>query len=274
MSTETKPLQPSQVGVIGAGVMGEALIAALIKFGMKASSICVSEKRAERAEELVNRYGICVCDLAQNVGGSDVLLLVVKPQDMASVLAEIKGSIKAGALVITFAAGKSTSFISSHLGTDNPVIRVMPNTPMVMGRGMSAMSLGGAATSDDQNWVKKFLSKAGEVIVIDESLQDAVTATSGSGPAYYFAFTEAVVGAARRLGISQEDAVTLASQTLIGAALMVEKSGKELKTLRENVTSPNGTTAAALKSFADSGLEELVYQAMKAAHDRSIELSS
>ena len=110
--------------------------------------------------------------------------------------------------------------------------------------------------------------------MVDESLQDAVTATSGSGPAYYFAFTEAVVGAARRLGISQEDAVTLASQTLIGAALMVEKSGKDLKTLRENVTSPNGTTAAALKSFADSGLEEIVYKAMKAAHDRSIELSS
>jgi pyrroline-5-carboxylate reductase len=150
----------------------------------------------------------------------------------------------------------------------------MPNTPMVMGRGMSAISLGSAANSDDQNWVKEFLSNAGEVVVIDESLQDAVTATSGSGPAYFFAFTEAVVGAARRLGISPEDAVTLASQNLIGAALMVEKSGKDLKTLRENVTSPNGTTAAALKSFADSGLEEMVYQAMKAAHDRSIELSS
>ena len=145
---------------------------------------------------------------------------------------------------------------------------------MVMGRGMSAMSLGSSVNTSDQDWVRGFLSKAGEVIVVDESLQDAVTATSGSGPAYYFAFTEAVVGAARRLGISQEDAVTLASQTLIGAALMVEKSGKELKTLRENVTSPNGTTAAALKSFADSGLEEMVYRAMKAAHDRSIELSS
>jgi pyrroline-5-carboxylate reductase len=186
----------------------------------------------------------------------------------------ISDSLSASPLIVSFAAGIKIKSIEEKLGKGSRVIRVMPNTPMVMGRGMSAMSLGSAATSDDQNWVKRILSKAGEVIVSDESLQDAVTATSGSGPAYFFAFTEAVVGAARRLGISQEDAVTLASQTLIGAALMVEKSGKELKTLRENVTSPNGTTAAALKSFADSGLEEMVYQAMKAAHDRSIELSS
>jgi pyrroline-5-carboxylate reductase len=189
-------------------------------------------------------------------------------------LETISDSLSGSPLIVSFAAGIKIRSIEEKLGKGSRVIRVMPNTPMVMGRGMSAISLGSAATSDDQERVKKFLSNAGEVIVIDESLQDAVTATSGSGPAYYFAFTEAVVGAARRLGISQEDAVTLASQTLIGAALMVEKSGKELETLRENVTSPNGTTAAALKSFADSGLEELVYQAMKAARDRSIELSS
>ncbi len=186
MSTETKPLQPSQVGVIGAGVMGEALIAALIKFGMKASSICVSEKRAERAEELVNRYGICVCDLAQNVGGSDVLLLVVKPQDMASVLEEIKGSIKAGALVITFAAGKSTSFITSILGAAHPVIRVMPNTPALVGAGMSAMSRGAGVTDAQAAFVSAFLSATGKAVEVQESLQDAVTATSGSGPAYFF----------------------------------------------------------------------------------------
>jgi pyrroline-5-carboxylate reductase len=186
----------------------------------------------------------------------------------------ISDSLSASPLIVSFAAGIKIKSIEEKLGKGSRVIRVMPNTPMVMGRGMSAMSLGSSVNTSDQDWVRGFLSKAGEVIVVDESLQDAVTATSGSGPAYYFAFTEAVVGAARRLGISQEDAVILASQTLIGAALMVEKSGKELKTLRENVTSPNGTTAAALKSFADSGLEELVYQAMKAAHDRSIELSS
>ncbi len=261
----------SKVGIVGTGIIGEALIEVLLRSGLSKESLFIAEKRQERRDEIINKYG--VSEIIDH-SSLDAILLAVKPQDFMATLESIFDSLRGLPLIVSFAAGIKIKSIEEKLGKGSRVIRVMPNTPMVMGRGMSAMSLGGAATSDDQNWVKEFLSKAGEVIVIDESLQDAVTATSGSGPAYYFAFTEAVVGAARRLGISQEDAVTLASQTLIGSALMVEKSGKELKTLRENVTSPNGTTAAALKSFADSGLEEMVYQAMKAAHDRSIELSS
>ena len=123
-------------------------------------------------------------------------------------------------------------------------------------------------------WTEKFLSTSGQTIMVDEKLQDAVTATSGSGPAYYFAFTEAVASAGERLGLSREDATLLAKETLIGAALMVEKSEKDLVMLRENVTSPNGTTAAALKILYLSGFSEIIYEAMKAARDRSIELSS
>jgi pyrroline-5-carboxylate reductase len=150
----------------------------------------------------------------------------------------------------------------------------MPNTPMTVGRGIFAMSLSLKANQDDQKWLREVLGKVGEVISVPEELQDAVTATSGSGPAYFFAFTEAIEAAAKRLGLNDADSKVLARETLIGAALMVEKSGKELKTLRENVTSPNGTTAAALKKFETLGLEDVVYEAMKAAHDRSIELSS
>jgi len=261
----------SRVGIVGTGIIGEALIGVLLRSGLSRESLFVAEKRQERKDEIINEYGVSEIE---DYGSLDAILLAVKPQDFMAILETISDSLSSLPLVVSFAAGIKIKSIEEKLGKGSRVIRVMPNTPMVMGRGMSVMSLGGAATYDDQNWVKEFLSKAGEVIVIDESLQDVVTATSGSGPAYYFAFTEAVVGAARRLGINQEDAVTLASQTLIGAALMVEKSGKELNTLRENVTSPNGTTAAALESFADSGLEEIVYKAMKAAHDRSIELSS
>ena len=261
----------SKVGIVGTGIIGEALIEVLLRSGLSKESLFIAEKRQERRDEIINKYGVSEIE---DYGSLDATLLAVKPQDFMTTLETISDSLRSSPLIVSFAAGIKIKSIEEKLGKDSRVIRVMPNTPMVMGRGMSAMSLGSAATSYDQNWVKEFLSKAGEVIVIDESLQDSVTATSGSGPAYYFAFTEAVVGAARRLGIAPEDAVTLASQTLIGAALMVEKSGKELKTLRENVTSPNGTTAAALKSFADSGLEEMVYRAMKAAHDRSIELSS
>ena len=261
----------SRVGIVGTGIIGEALIEVLLRAGLSRESLFVAEKRQERIDEIINKYDVSEI---KDYSSLDAVLFAVKPQDFMATLETISSSLSNSPLIVSFAAGIKIKSIEEKLGKGSRVIRVMPNTPMVMGRGMSAMSLGSAAFSDDQEWVRGFLSKAGEVIVVDESLQDAVTATSGSGPAYYFAFTEAVVGAARRLGIAQEDAVTLASQTLIGAALMVEKSGKELKTLRENVTSPNGTTAAALKSFADSGLEEIVYKAMKAAHDRSIELSS
>jgi len=261
----------SKVGLVGAGIIGEALIEVLLRSGLSKESLFIAEKREERENEIIARFGV---SKIRNYSSLDVILLAVKPQDFMATLETISDSLSGAPLIVSFAAGIKIKSIEEKLGKSSRVIRVMPNTPMVMGRGMSVISLGSAATSDDQEWISGFLSKAGEVIIVDESLQDAVTATSGSGPAYYFAFTEAVVGAARRLGISPEDAVTLASQTLIGAALMVEKSGKELKTLRENVTSPNGTTAAALKSFAGSGLEEIVYKAMKAAHDRSIELSS
>jgi pyrroline-5-carboxylate reductase len=261
----------SKVGLVGTGIIGEALIEVLLHSGLAKESLSIAEKREERRDEIITRFGVSKIN---DYSSLDAILLAVKPQDFMATLETISSSLSNSPLIASFAAGIKTKSIEEKLGKGSRVIRVMPNTPMVMGRGMSAISLGSAATSDDQEWISGFLSKAGEVIVVDESLQDAVTATSGSGPAYYFAITEAVVGAARRLGISPEDAVTLASQTLIGAALMVDRSGKDLKTLRENVTSPNGTTAAALKSFADSGLEEIVYKAMKAAHDRSIELSS
>jgi pyrroline-5-carboxylate reductase len=261
----------SKVGLVGTGIIGEALIEVLLRSGLSKESLFIAEKRQERRDEIMTRFGVSEI---RNYSSLDVILFAVKPQDFMATLETISSSLRNSPLIVSFAAGIKIKSIEEKLGKGSRVIRVMPNTPMVMGGGMSVISLGSAATSDDQDWVRGFLSKAGEVINVDESFQDAVTATSGSGPAYYFAFTEAVVGAARRLGISPEDAITMASQTLIGAALMVEKSGKDLKTLRENVTSPNGTTAAALKSFADSGLEEIIYRAMKAAHDRSIELSS
>ena len=261
----------SKVGLVGTGIIGEALIEVLLRSGLSKESLFIAEKREERRDEVITKFGVSEIN---DYSSLDVILLAVKPQDFMATLETISDSLSSSLLIVSFAAGIKIKSIEEKLGKGSRVIRVMPNTPMVIGRGMSAISLGSAATSDDQEWVSGFLSKAGEVIVADENLQDAVTATSGSGPAYYFAFTEAVVGAARRLGIAQEDAVTMASQTLIGAALMVDKSRKDLKTLRENVTSPNGTTAAALKSFADSGLAEIVYKAMKAAHDRSIELSS
>ena len=265
--------QQSKVAVIGAGVMGEALIVALISSGVNSNRITISEKREDRAQELIAKYSINSSELASNVANADALLLVVKPQDMGSVLEEIKGSINPEAVVITFAAGKTISFISNGLGTSNPVVRVMPNTPTLVGAGMAAASMGAGVTAAQRDFVLGFLGATGKVIEVSEDLQDAVTATSGSGPAYFFAFVEAMVAGAKDLGLSQEDATTLTVQTIVGAAKLLDESGKSATTLRENVTSPNGTTAAALASFASADLNSMVAKAMKAARDRSQELA-
>jgi pyrroline-5-carboxylate reductase len=263
----------NQVGVIGAGVMGEALIAALISYGISPDSITISEKRKDRADELSARYGIKVEDVATNASKADALLLVVKPQDMAATLDEIKGSINSSAVVITFAAGKKISFIEQGLGTANPVVRVMPNTPTLVGAGMAAISLGAGVSAKQSEFVSGFLAATGKTIQVSEDLQDAVTATSGSGPAYFFRFVEAMVDGAKALGLSDADATTLTVQTIVGAAKLLDESGKSATTLRENVTSPNGTTAAALASFESHQLGNVVAHAMKAARDRSQELA-
>jgi pyrroline-5-carboxylate reductase len=264
---------PSAIGVIGAGVMGEALISALISAGVSPHSITISEKRDDRAKELVHKYGIEVEALEANVSKAEVLLLVVKPQDIFTLLTDMGDFINPSTLVVSFAAGKRIDFISSLLGGKNPVIRVMPNTPTLVGEGMAAMSLGPHVTPAHSSFVRQFLEATGRVIELDESLQDAVTAVSGSGPAYFFNFVEAMVKAGTELGLPSEVATELTIQTIVGAAKLLATSGKSPATLRENVTSPHGTTAAALASFADSDLTGIVKKAMVAARDRSQELA-
>ena len=259
-----------RISIIGAGVMGEALIAALIKAGHTPEHIEIIEKRQERCDELVAKYSIKV---GKDLSNSDVLLLVTKPQDVDGVLADINGKVKSGSLVVSFAAGKKISTISKGLNGQNPVVRVMPNTPTLVGKGAAGFSLGSGVTEHQKKFVIDFLTAAGVAVEVDETLQDAVTATSGSGPAYFFAFVESMVKGAVDLGLSEEVATQLTVQTIIGAAELLATSGKSATTLRENVTSPNGTTYAALQAFAASDLEKIVASAMKAARDRSIELS-
>ena len=259
-----------RISVIGAGVMGEALIAALIKAGHAPAQIEVIEKRTERATELVSKYQI---KIGSDLNSVDVLLLVTKPQDVDAVLADINGKVKPGALVVSFAAGKKIATISNGLSGKNPVVRVMPNTPTLVGKGAAGYSLGSDVTDHQKEFLIDFLSAAGIAVEVKEELQDAVTATSGSGPAYFFAFVESMVKGAMDLGLSEDVATQLTVQTIIGSAELLATSGKSATTLRENVTSPNGTTFAALQSFSASDLEVIVAKAMKAARDRSIELS-
>ena len=256
--------------IIGAGVMGEAMISALLRIGFEPSAITIREKREERVRELTDKYGVT----EGSITSADVLLLAIKPQDVAATLESMRGEMAEGALLVSLLAGVKSAKIESLVDSSIRVIRVMPNTPLLISNGMSAIAPTARATEADISWVKKLLESSGKAIVVGEDQMDAVTATSGSGPAYFFAFVEAMTKAAQRLGLNEADAKVLVSQTFLGAAKMLDESGKDAATLRENVTSPKGTTAAALNEFERENLEELVYKAMQAARDRSIELSN
>lgn len=260
----------SKVAIVGAGVMGEAMIQALHRIGVSSSDITIREKRVERESELKERYGVGNGSLAS----SQVIILAVKPQDLDKTLTEIRAEIAPGTLFLSLLAGIKSSQIEARLDPTVRVVRVMPNTPLLMGVGMSVLSQGESATSEDINWSETLLSKSGATLVMDESLMDAVTATSGSGPAYFFGFVEAMIDGAIKLGISESDARLLVTQTMLGAAKMVSESGKDARTLRENVTSPNGTTAAALSVFDTNKWHEIVSEAMRAAKKRAEELSN
>jgi len=262
-----------EVGIIGAGIMGEALLVAISKGGITSSSISIADKRADRLTDLQNKYGCSTSNAADLALKARNILLVVKPQDMDSLLGEIGKFISTSQRVISFAAGKKTSHIEEFLPEGVPVLRVMTNTPMSAGIGASAISKGKHASKKDVKAVEELLKASGKTIVVDESLQDAVTATSGSGPAYFFRFVEAMINGAKDLGLSESDAKTLVIQTITGAAAMLNLEGASPLKLRENVTSPNGTTFAALQVFESMDIEGLVKKAMRAARDRSQELS-
>ena len=264
----------SQILIIGAGAMGEAIIAGLIKSGTVPSSISILEKRQERSKEICAQYGVCELSDTEAVSGFAAIFLIVKPQDLASTVAEISDQISAETVLISLAAGKKIAGIESALnGKKVPVIRVMPNTPALVGEGMAAISGGTYCSEKDLALAEKLLNGTGKVIRVDEHLQDAVTALSGSGPAYFFLIIEAMVAAGIELGLTPEDAHQLSIQTIYGAATMLRDSGKTPTTLRENVTSPNGTTTAALKTLNERGIHEIFSAALLAARDRSRELA-
>jgi pyrroline-5-carboxylate reductase len=262
-----------KVGIIGLGVMGEALLVAISRSGVSLLDIGISDEREHRIIELNQKYGCKIMSASDVASQANNILLVVKPQDLHSLLGKIGKSISKNQRVVSFVAGKSTSLIEKYLNDRVPVIRVMPNTPMSVGVGASAISAGKYAGDDDLNVVEDLLKASGKTIYVEEKLQDAVTATSGSGPAYFFRFVEAMIMAAQELGLAESDARTLVIQTIAGASEMLKQEGASPKVLRENVTSPNGTTFAALQVFESNDLETIIKKAMRAARDRSQELS-
>jgi len=262
------------VAVIGAGVMGETLLSGLLRAGRSPADLVVAERRKDRAAELNDKYGVEVIGNVEAVEKADTVVLVVKPQDMGSVVDEIAGSLRPGTLVVSLAAGITTEFLEQRLPQGTPVVRVMPNTPALVDQGMAAISPGAHCDDEHLAHAESLLSAVGKVVQVPEKHQDAVTAISGSGPAYIFYVTEAMIEAGVFLGLPRTTATELVVQTLYGAATMLRETGDHPSVLRENVTSPGGTTVAALRTLDDHKVRAAFISALEAARDRSHELAS
>ena len=263
----------NRVGIIGAGTMGEAFIAALIRSGLSADAISIVVRRAEHGVELSAKYGVIVKELADAVSSSDVIILGIKPQGLADLMPQIQPHLRKETLVLSLLAGKTISGISDGLAGHSSIARVMPNTPTLVGKGMAGYSLSSEVTEVQKKFIDQLLAATGKSIEIPEELQNALTGTSGSGPAYFFRFVEAMIDGSVAMGISREDATTLTIQTIVGAAALLDESGETPTRLREKVTSLKGATAEALAVFEAAGISEIVAQAMAASARRSEELA-
>jgi len=265
--------EPHVTAILGAGVMGETLLSGLIRAGRPVSDLIIAEKRAERAHELVERYGVAVVSNLDATKGADTLALVVKPQDMGALLDEIGSSVRPGQLVVSLAAGITTSFLESRLPDGVPVVRVMPNTPALVDEGMAAIAPGSHCDDDHLTIAEALLGSTGRVLRVPEKQMDAVTAISGTGPAYVFFVVESMIEAGVHLGLPRATATELVVQTLVGSAKMLRETGTHPVVLREQVTSPGGTTAAALRELEVHKVRAAFLAAMEAARDRSAQLA-
>ena len=258
--------------VIGVGMMGGTLLGGLVRAGWDPGSLLIAERNASLAEAVSQRTGVRVATLAEVGRLADTLVLVVKPQDAAGVLDQLSETVREDALVVSLCAGLGTVRLEAHLPPGTPVVRVMPNTPAQVGQAMSAISAGSHATEAHVGVAERLMGAVGEVVVVPENYQDAVTAVSGSGPAYLFYVADAMIEAGVHLGLPRPIATRLATQTLVGSATLLHESGVHPAVLRENVTSPAGTTAAALRVLDERGVRAAFLAALEAARDRSVAL--
>lgn len=289
----------SRIAIIGGGNIGEALISGLLRAGRQAKDIVVSEKVPARARALADAYSIRISEVADAVEGADFIVVAVKPSDVESATTEIAAALakldaegserETEQVLVSVAAGVSTGFFESKLAAGAPVVRVMPNAPMLVGAGVSALAKGRFANDEQLSAVAELLESVGTVITVAESQMDTVTAISGSGPAYFFLLVEALVDAGVASGLTRPVATDLVIQTMAGsAAMLLERAesdenrapGLQTRTevdtiaaeLRATITSPGGTTAAALRELERGGLRASVYAAVDAAKTRSEQL--
>ncbi|HEX5597986.1 MAG TPA: pyrroline-5-carboxylate reductase [Micromonosporaceae bacterium] len=261
------------VAVIGTGKIGELMLSGLLRAGWPAEKLLATARRSERAEELTTRYGVRVVDALTAVGEADVLAIAVKPQDAAALLDDIGPKVPADKLVISLCAGLPISFFGRRLPVGTPVVRVMTNTPALVDQAMTAISAGPHATATHLSLTEEMFQPLGATIRVPEAQQDAVTALSGSGPAYFYLLVEAMIDAGILLGLPRQVAHDLIVQTAIGSAVMLRDSGEHPVKLREAVTSPAGTTISAVRELENHGVRAALLAALEAARDRAREIA-
>ena len=262
------------VAIIGAGVMGETLLSGLLRAGRRVDDLLVGEKRRERATELEERYGVRVVGNLDAAREADTVMLVVKPQDMGELLDELASVVRPGQMVVSLAAGITTAFMEARLPDGVAVVRVMPNTPALVDEGMAAISRGSHCDEAHLLEAEELMAATGKVVRVPERQQDAVTAISGSGPGYIFFVVESMIEAGVHLGLPRSTAAELVVQTLVGSAKLLRDTGEHPVVLRERVTSPAGTTAAALRQLEEHKVRAAFLVAIEAARDRSRALAA
>ncbi|MGH2580786.1 MAG: pyrroline-5-carboxylate reductase [Actinomycetota bacterium] len=264
-----------RVAFLGGGKMGEALVSGLIRSGGRnPDEIMVTARREERARELAERNGVAATlSNPEAVQWAETVVLTVKPQDMEALLGQVAEHVTSEHLVVSFAAGVRTSFVEKHLASSVPVVRVMSNVAVLVDEAMSVVSPGSQAEDKHLSVAEELLGYVGRVIRLPEVHLDAITATSGSGPAYFFLLAEAMIEACILLGLSRDVATELIIQTMLGSAKMLRDTGKHPVELREMVTSPGGTTIAAIRHLEEAGVRAAFLNAIDAARHRSAELA-
>ena len=264
-----------KIGLVGAGRMSTALASGFVRAKLLSPQAIIASDPSEAARATFGREvpgARVVGENAEVVEDADVVWLAVKPQQMRTALAEIREALSSDALVVSIAAGLPLKRLAAGLAAGQRIVRVMPNTPCLVGQGASAYSLGEHATAEDGNLVAKLLSAVGFAVEVPEELLDAVTGLSGSGPAFVYSMIEALAQGGQQAGLPAELANELASRTVAGAAAMVLETGETPAVLRERVTSPGGTTLAGLAVLKERSFYDAVSSAVQAAAARSIEL--
>lgn len=263
-----------KIGFVGAGNMGQSILKGLINSGISQNDLVAITKTADSSKKIATDFKVHASNKIEDIKDCDVVFIGVKPQNINEVLPEIKKSLKDNALLISLAVGIKTENLEKSFENKVKVIRAMPNTPALVGKGVTGLAKGKNATDVDLEIAQKLFSSVGKVVVVDENLIDVVAAASGSGPAYYFYVTEAITQAAIELGLSKEIAEVLVNNTFIGSAQLFENSSETVSELRNKVTSPKGTTLAALENLDQNNFKEIWKQALQAAIKRAQEISN